>query len=222
MAPLTAVSSRSLPFALYIGFLVLEGLLHSWAPDLDIRWFYPVKAGVVGAALLLLWRHYTELKPCRLALSQFALSVAAGLVVFVLWINLDAGWMLVGEPGAGYDPSRPGGSLDPVLIAFRLTGAALVVPVMEELFWRSFIQRWVRQPDFITLDPAQTGMRALLIASALFAVEHHQWFAGLIAGLAYGWLYMRTQTLWAPILAHAVTNGVLGLYVVITRSWQFW
>jgi hypothetical protein len=62
----------------------------------------------------------------------------------------------------------------------------------------------------------------LLIASALFAIEHVQWFAGLIAGLAYGWLYIRTRTLWAPIIAHAVTNAGLGAYVVVTRQWGFW
>jgi len=143
-------------------------------------------------------------------------------VIWALWINLDAGWMLVGEPGKGFTPTDANGELDPILIIFRILGAALIVPIMEELFWRSFIQRWIHQADFIALDPAQIGVRALLIASALFAVEHHQWFAGLIAGLAYGGLYIYTRNLWAPILAHAVTNGVLGIYVVITERWQFW
>ena len=216
------IFARSAPFALYILFLALEGSLPKWAPDFDERWLYPVKAGLVALALVFLWRHYTELKPWRLSLSHFALSIFVGLVVWVLWINLDAGWMLIGEPGEGFKPVDGNGKLDPVLIAFRIMGAALVVPIMEELFWRSFIQRWIHRPDFIALDPAQIGMRALLIASALFAIEHHQWFAGLIAGLAYGGLYIYTRNLWAPIVAHAVTNGILGVYVVITERWQFW
>ena len=74
----------------------------------------------------------------------------------------------------------------------------------------------------MALDPAQIGMRALLIASALFAVEHQQWLAGLIAGLAYGGLYIYTRNLWASILAHAVTNAGLGVYVIMTGRWQFW
>ncbi|HQT72189.1 MAG TPA: CAAX prenyl protease-related protein, partial [Thiobacillus sp.] len=114
------------------------------------------------------------------------------------------------------------GQIDWLLVAFRIAGAALVVPVMEELFWRSFLQRWVQQPDFMTLNPAQIGLKALFIASALFAVEHLQWLAGLVAGLAYGWLYIRTRNLWAPIIAHAVTNGMLGAYVVATGRWSFW
>lgn len=93
---------------------------------------------------------------------------------------------------------------------------------MEELFWRSFVQRWVQTPDFLALDPAQIGLKALLIASALFAIEHTQWLAGLIAGLAYGWLYISTRNLWSPIVAHAVTNGVLGIYAVTTHQWRFW
>lgn len=213
---------RSLPFGLYIALLALEGLLPDWAPALDVRWLYPIKAGLVALTLALLWRHYGELHAWGLSFGQGALSLVVGIAVLVLWINLDAGWMLMGEMGEGYNPTDSTGEIDWLLVAFRIAGAALVVPVMEELFWRSFLQRWVQQPDFLTLDPARIGLKALLIASALFAVEHVQWFAGLVAGLAYGWLYIRTRTLWAPIIAHAVTNGGLGAYVVMTGRWSFW
>lgn len=213
---------RSLPFGLYIALLALESVLPGWAPDFDVRWLYPLKAGLVALALAVLWRRYTELKSWGLPLKHLLLSLAVGIVVLVVWVNLDAGWMLMGEPGEGYTPTDEAGRIDWLLVAFRIAGAALVVPVMEELFWRSFLQRWVQQPDFLTLDPARIGLKALLIASALFAVEHLQWLAGLVAGLAYGWLYIRTRNLWAPIVAHAVTNGLLGAYVVTTGQWSFW
>lgn len=213
---------RCLPFGLYILLLVLEGMLPDWVPDFDVRWLYPVKAGLVALALVVLWRHYTELKSWSLSFGHVFLSLAVGLLVLVLWVNLDAGWMLMGEMGKGYNPTQETGQIDWMLVAFRIAGAALVVPIMEELFWRSFLQRWVQNPDFLALNPAQIGLKALLIASALFAIEHVQWLAGLIAGLAYGWLYIRTRNLWAPILAHAVTNGGLGIYVVTTGQWSFW
>jgi len=212
---------RSLPFGLYIALLALEGLLPGWAPGFDVRWLYPLKAGLVALALAVLWRHYTELKS-GLPLKHLLLALVVGMVVLVLWVNLDAGWMLMGEVGKGYNPTDTSGQIDWLLVAFRIAGAALVVPVMEELFWRSFLQRWVQQHDFMTLDPAQIGLKALFIASALFAVEHLQWLAGLVAGLAYGWLYIRTRNLWTPIIAHAVTNGTLGAYVVATGRWSFW
>lgn len=213
---------RSLPFGLYIALLALEGLLPGWAPGFDVRWLYPVKAGLVALALMVLWRHYTELKSYGLLLKHLLLSLAVGLIVLVLWVNLDAAWMLMGEAGKGYNPTDAAGRIDWLLVAFRIAGAALVVPVMEELFWRSFLQRWVQQTDFLALDPARIGFRALFIASALFAVEHVQWLAGLVAGLAYGWLYIRTRNLWAPVIAHGVTNGALGAYVVTTGHWSFW
>lgn len=219
---MSPVFVRSLPFGLYIALLVLEGLLPDRVSGLDVRWLYPLKAGLVALVLAVLWRHYTELKPCSLSFKHVLLSLAVGIVVLVLWVNLDANWMLMGAMGKGYNPANEAGQIDWLLVAFRIAGAALVVPVMEELFWRSFLQRWAQQADFMTLDPAQIGLKALLIASALFAVEHVQWFAGLIAGLAYGWLYIRTRKLWAPILAHAVTNGGLGAYVVSTGKWAFW
>jgi CAAX prenyl protease-like protein len=219
---MTPIFARSLPFALYILVLVLEGSVSNWAPGFDARWLYPVKTGLVAVALLILWRHYTELKCERLSRRHILLSIIAGLIVLVLWVNLDVPWMLLGDPGKGYIPLDAQGRMEPWLIAFRITGAALVVPLMEELFWRSFIQRWIQRPEFMTLDPAQIGMRALVIASVLFAVEHQQWLAGLVAGLAYGGLYIYTRNLWAPVIAHAITNGGLGIYVVMTGRWQFW
>jgi CAAX prenyl protease-like protein len=187
-----------------------------------VRWLYPVKAGLVALALVVLWRHYHELHRWGMRAGALLGSVLIGVVIFVLWINLAEGWMLLGDMGAGYRPLDASGQLDWRLIALRIAGAALVVPVMEELFWRSFLQRWVQQQDFIALEPARIGFKALFIASTLFAVEHTQWFAGLLAGLAYGWLYVRTGNLWAPIISHAVTNGLLGVYVVATSNWQFW
>jgi CAAX prenyl protease-like protein len=213
---------RALPFALYIALLALEGVLPDLAPGFDARWLYPAKAGLVAVALAVLWRHYSELGSWGLSAGNLLLSAAVGVVVLVVWVNLDAGWMLLGEVGKGYNPTDAAGRIDWLLVAFRIAGAALVVPLMEELFWRSFLQRWVQQPDFLALDPALIGLKALFIASALFAVEHLQWFAGLVAGLAYGWLYIRTRSLWSPIVAHAVTNGGLGAYVVATGQWSFW
>ena len=213
---------RTLPFALYITLLVLENLLPDMAPDFDVRWLYPLKAGLVALALGVLWRYYTELKSYALSAKHLLLSVASGLLVFVLWIKLDASWMMLGEAGEGYRPVNAAGQIDWLLVAFRMTGATLVVPIMEELFWRSFIQRWIQESDFLALHPARMGLKGLLIASAIFAVEHLQWFAGLIAGLVFGWLYIRTRNLWASIIAHATTNGVLGVYVVTTRHWSYW
>jgi len=97
-----------------------------------------------------------------------------------------------------------------------------VIPVMEELFWRSFLLRWFDQSDFMRLLPRAVSGRALLYCAIPFGLEHNFWFAGILAGLAYGWLYRHTGNLWAPILAHSLTNLLLGIWVVNTGNWQLW
>jgi len=214
--------TRSLPFGLFIGLMILDPLLQPILPTgFDERWLYGVRVALVLGTLAAFWRSYTELKgitPART--SDWALSVGLGVAVFVLWILLDFQPLAFASDG-GFDP-RTGTGVHLGLAAARLTGAVLIVPVMEELFWRSFIFRWLHRPSFLSVDPSTAGLRALLISSALFASEHRLWFAGLIAGLAYGWLYRRSRNLWVPILAHAVTNGLLGAYVLITGAWSFW
>lgn len=214
--------ARILPFALYIAFLALTPLVARAFPQWDVRWLYAVQIGAVLAGLTFFAREYAELaRPPRLRKREWVLAAAAGAAVFALWIRLDAPWAMFGE-APGFDPTRGDGSIDWALVAVRLFGAVAVVPVMEELFWRSFVLRWIDRTDFLALAPAAASLRALLVSSLLFGLEHHLWLAGLLAGLAYGGLYRRSGSLWPPIAAHALTNLLLGLWVVHTGSWRFW
>ena len=82
---------------------------------------------------------------------------------------------------------------------------------MEELFWRSFLMRWIQQPRLrrpSTRSASACG--ACVLSTFLFMLAHTLWLAAIIAGLAYAWLYMRTGKLWVAVIAHAVTNGALG------------
>lgn len=215
-------TARILPFAIYMGFVAVADLLQrfGWSAD-DLRWLYAVKIGAVLAALFAYRRTYSELAWRTMGVNVIVQSFVVGIVVLALWINLDAAWMLAGE-SAGFNPTDAAGRIDWTLVAIRIAGAALVVPVMEELFWRSFLLRWIHDRQFLKVYPNQVGIAALVISSVLFGVEHNQWFAGVVAGLGYGLLYMRTGNLWAPILAHAVTNGLLGSWIVGTGAWTYW
>jgi CAAX prenyl protease-like protein len=212
---------RILPFAAYLFFIVIGDLLERLGtPPGVLRWLYPVKVALVAALLALFWRRYTELKQSSLSAAASLTALATGVVVLVLWVSLDAGWMIVGS-SSGYDP-RVDGRIDWLLVAIRIAGAALVVPVMEELFWRSFLMRWIDSPDFESVEPSQLSLKSFAITVLLFGFEHNLWLAGIVAGAAYGWLYKRHRTLWSPILAHAVTNGLLGLWVLRTGNWSYW
>jgi CAAX prenyl protease-like protein len=212
---------RILPFAAYLLFIVIgDAMERLGAPAAAMRWLYPAKIALVAFLLALFWRHYSELRQFRLSLPAALTALATGVAVLVLWISLDAGWMIVGSP-SGYDP-RSNGEVDWLLVSIRIAGAALVVPVMEELFWRSFLMRWVASPDFQSVEPSQVGLKSFVITVLLFGFEHNLWLAGIVAGAAYSVLYMRHRNLWSPILAHAVTNGLLGVWVVRTGNWSYW
>ena len=216
-----AAWARILPFGTYILFMVIGDLLERLGMSrADLRWLYPVQAGAVLALLAVFWRQYDELHRFGLRLSHTLVAMVVGIIVLVLWVNLTLPWMTLGTT-PGYDP-RTHGEIDWLMVTLRIAGAALIVPVMEELFWRSFLMRWVEHANFRLVDPARIGFKAFVIPCVLFGFEHTLWLAGIVAGVAYGVLYMRHRNLWSPILAHAVTNGLLGVWVVYTGGWQFW
>lgn len=223
----SAAFPRILPFALFMGFVAVSSMLPAPAPvpagEFDARWVYAARAVVVGAVCLVLWSRFSELRAGpSLRPGDVLLGVGAGVLVLAIWVHLDEGWVTFQLSG-GFDPRMHGSeAIDWPLTALRLLGLAVVVPVIEELFWRSFLMRWLEKQDFLAVAPERVGTRALLISSVLFALEHSQWLAGLIAGVVYGWLYMRTGRLWVPVIAHAVTNAGLGAYILLTRDWRFW
>ncbi|MQA37996.1 CAAX prenyl protease-related protein [Rugamonas aquatica] len=212
---------RIAPFALYIACIAIADLLGRLGWDAqELRWFYAVKIAAVAAVLLAYRRRYTELTWDGANARSIAIAVASGVLVLVLWINLNADWMQIGS-SAGFNPLNHG-AIDWALVTVRIVGAALVVPVMEELFWRSFLMRWIDAPDFLTHAPARCSAKAFIVSVILFGVEHNLWLAGVVAGAVYSLLYMRGGRLWSPILAHGVTNGLLGIWIISTGSWTYW
>lgn len=214
--------ARILPFAVYIGFLVLESILPETHIGFDVRWLYTVKVACVAGALAVLWKRYGELAtPRGASATDWTLSAVAGVVIFLLWIFLQQRWAMLGTP-AGWKPLSANGEKSWSLVVARLVGAVIVVPVMEELFWRSLVMRWIRSHDFLAVVPRQVGAMAFLVSSALFGLEHHQWLAGVLAGFGYAGIYMRSGNLWTAMAAHAITNLLLGSWVLYTGQWQFW
>ena len=206
---------RCLPFGLFLGLLVI-------GPYLPVSWAVISRTVLVGAVLIWCWPTYVDLRqPPSTSTLHWLLALAAGFAIFGIWIFLDHDWVMFSRSG-GFDPRARDGTLDWPITLTRLLGLVVVVPLMEELFWRSFLLRWLERHDFVTVAPRQVGTRAFLITTVLFAIEHNQWLAGAIAGATYSWLYIRSGNLWVPVVAHAVTNGALGIWILYTRNWQFW
>ncbi len=223
--PLPRISRAALvrcaPFALFIVLLALQPLIER-AAGIDARYLVLGRNAAVALLLALLWGEYREVHAApRLGARDAALAVATGLLVFIAWIALDVPWATLGERGRGFEPLTAG-RIDWLLALARLAALALIVPPMEELFWRSYVVRRIDAPDFLRHDPRSTSRIAFALSCALFASEHAMWLAGLAAGVAYTWVYTRTANLKAPILSHATTNGTLGLWILATGQWHLW
>jgi len=222
---------RVLPFALFLAFIALESGWR-WVSGSTsaaasggtafFLWLYPVRTAVVLAALVYLWPAYQELRERVCANGGEALlSAGVGVLVYFAWVRMDWPWAMQGQP-AGYDPFQAGAGVGVVLAAIRLFGAAMVVPVMEELFWRSFLMRYLVTSPFTavrlgTFTPLSGGATVVL-----FGLEHHLWLAGMLAGVAYNLLLYKTRRLWPCVLAHAITNLLLGMHVLATGEWHWW
>jgi len=222
--------ARIIPFAVFMAFIGLQQMVE-WLVSTDIislteqqlLYLYPVKALLVALLLCYFWRQYSEIKWTDFKnIKHTLLSVLLGLLVFILWINMDWNFASLGQ-SSGYDPylSHSDSSRN-ALIAFRLFGAAIVVPIMEELFWRSFLLRYIINSNFNSVRIGTYTLSSFMIGSVLFGLEHHLVLAGIMAGVAYSLLLYRTKSIAQCILSHAVTNLVLGLYVLQTGLWRFW
>ena len=129
-------------------------------------------------------------------------------------------WMNSPPPKAGPPPFDPSGRY--VFIGFRIVGAVLVVPVMEELFWRAFLIRWLVNEDFRRVPVGTFTWSSFGFTVALFGLEHDQWLVGLICGALYNGLLYRTRSVWACVVAHAASNAALAAWVLARNDWRFW
>jgi hypothetical protein len=161
-------------------------------------------------------------------------AVVVGAGVFVLWVGLDPLLMKLGLAGSypklqlagpAWNPMREwgeGAGMAWFFIVVRLAGSSLIVPMLEEVFFRSFLYRFLANPDFEREPLGRFAWKPFLITSAIFALEHREWLAGLLCGFAYQGLVCRKQRLGDAITAHAITNLLLGLWVVWRGAWHFW
>ncbi len=157
-------------------------------------------------------------------------SIALGLAVCALWVAPDAffpawrsSWLFQNAITGHLKTSIPPGELTPLMLALRTARAALLVPVLEELFWRGWLPRWLQDTNFSRIPLGQYTPFAFWSTAVLFALEHGSyWEVGLLCGIIYNWWMRRTRSLGDLILVHAVTNLALSLYVIATGRWTFW
>ena len=196
-------------------------------------WFYFAKS-IVGAWLI--W----EIRPfvSELRLNFTWEAVAVGIGVLVMWVGIDGFYPKLSElsvklglskapitPVLPWNPNLQFGEGAPLawfFIVARILGASLVVPVLEEIFFRSFIYRYVAKPDFQSVSLGFFAWTPFLLTALIFGLEHEEWLAGILCGFAYQGLVIWKKRLSDAIVAHGITNLLLGLWVVWKGDWKFW
>lgn len=245
LRPVTPGLAHTAPLAVFmlmsafVPVLAVENTMLPWWRHAPEQWVYPVQTLVAGALLLLFRRHYT-FTPVRGLLPAFVLGVvgiAWWCLPALVWRNLHdigiavpewAGWLGLAERRDGFDPSffREHTFWYVAALAMRFTRMVIIVPLVEEIFWRGFLMRYVQAGDgaFQRIPFGRHSWRAFAITTGAFMLVHDRtdWVGALGFGSLMYLLAVRTKSLASCVVMHAVANLLLGIYVLKTQQWGFW
>ncbi len=197
----------------------------------QIKWLlYPLKAVAVG---LCFWWLREEFKGLSWKWSWWAIVI--GVVVAVQWIGMEeffeTYWHYPPLPVMGGDAWDTENVFNPVKefggrglsfwlwIAFRMGGAVIVVPIMEELFWRGFLLRLFVGRYFERVQLGEFSWFSCLAVAGLFATVHSWYISAFVCALFYNWLLYRTKSILACLVAHGLTNLLLWIYILRFDAW---
>jgi len=215
-----------LPFVLYLLGTVAAA---QWPEGYPLA--YAAVVVVVGA---IAWR---ELRGRRIVVPHRRIgpAVLVGLIGIAGWIGLSAlrleqqiaaslpEWLRPAER-AGFNPfeelSHPLAVWG--FLAVRLIGLAVLVPVAEELFWRGFLLRWLVSAEWREVPLGRYTPWSFFAVTLLFTLAHPEWLAAALYCALLNGLIIWKKNLWDCIVAHSVSNLVLGIYVLSTGAWWLW
>jgi CAAX prenyl protease-like protein len=217
-----------LPLAGFLALTAVEGYLPRAPGGAPSPVWYPLAYAaklVVVSTLLWVYRGvFRDLMPWPTA-GTLALAVGVGLAVASAWVGLDGRYPnlpFVGGNREGFDPSvlppLPRGAF----LAVRMLGLVVLVPLVEELFYRSFLMRWLVDPVYTRVPIGKVTPVGLSVTTLVFAASHPEWLPALLTGLAWGWLLARTRSVSACVVSHSAANLALGVYVIARHAWKFW
>ena len=207
-----------------LAFLALTAIGTTWPALFAIS--YVAKTIITAALLIAMRKHYAKIR-----WNHWWLGAILGVIGVVQWVGMEKLLLhaFPNFPEMGGKPYVPPDEIHSKLalwtfIAFRWTGPTLVVPFMEEFFWRDFLWRTIAAPaDFRVAKIGEWDRGIpLLIVSIAFCIVHPQWLTAVVWGLMIGGLLLYTRSLGACIIMHAVTNFLLGAYVLYSHDWMFW
>lgn len=187
------------PFIIFM----LSALLSDTASETPAL-FYPLRALAMLAVL-----YYCRRPILALVWKIDPIAVGAGLMIAAIWLfaspQVEPDWQ-----EALYALPAP---ILALWIVSRIIGTTLLVPVIEELFFRGYIlSRFLNQGSTMMII-------GFALSSGLFAAMHGRWVLAAIAGLIFAGLYARRERLSDPIVAHVVANGCIAAAALIGQNW---
>ncbi len=183
-------------------------------------WIFPLQTVLCGALLAWFGREYEFHRPANLA---FVVVIAAA--VFLIWISPQQ-FFRVARRTNGFNP-EVFGSQPPVYwltVVLRMIRLVVIVPFVEEIFWRGFLLRFLIDENFDRVPFGTFSWGSFIVVAALFGFSHspQDWPAALITGACYNWVAYRSKSLISCVLTHAITNLLLGIWILHTKQWGFW
>ena len=217
---------RVIPFALFIGLMIVESVFESLLPESAKQFgalWYPLRVIAVTAALLYFVRASPDYLPwlSGLTIKDVVIAVLAGVGILIMWIVIGP-LVRMGDAPSRVSPIPQDQTLATLWLISRFFGTAIVVPIIEELFFRSFLMRRIDATDVDRLAPQSISLFAIAASSVVFSLEHKEVLAGFLAGLAFAYLYKRRGNLRDAIIAHGVTNALLFVFVLTQNRFDFW
>ena len=217
--------SPAVPYvAPFVIFLALIGLSHLWPmPALADE---ILRLVVMLAVLFLVARPVMDFRT-----RNWGVSALVGVAIFLLWIAPDLlfpqyrSFFLFDNSVVGTARSSLSEAArhDVPVLFLRTLRAVAIVPIIEELFWRGWLMRWVIHNDFERVPLGAYSALSFWAVALLFASEHGPyWDVGLVAGIIFNWWMIRSKSLGDLILAHAVANACLSGYVIAAGKWEYW
>jgi exosortase E/protease (VPEID-CTERM system) len=204
-----------LPFLATVATALVTGLV-SARPFV----LYPVQVAVAAA---ILWRYRHIYRPLAGGTTARGtlIPILIGLLVFMMWLGLasERAVPASADTAAAHTLEQPWRM---VWLFFRIAGAVVIVPVVEELAFRGYLARRLMSTDFEAVSLRDLSLLAIGISSVLFGVLHGMPMAGILAGVAFAWAAKRRGVLADAVIAHAVANALLAGYVLMTGSWELW
>jgi CAAX prenyl protease-like protein len=214
------------PFLAFMGLLALGEIIGhlgegfaSWFLAEPRYWIYPLQTIVCAFLLGRFWSSY------RFDWQKgWFFGLLVGVLVFGIWVSPQ--WLFHTPPrNDGFDPGFFGqGTPYWINSAVRVIRLVIVVPLLEEIFWRGFLLRYLIRDPFDQVPFGEFRWGAFLWVAGLFAAAHWgpDFWVALVTGALYNLVAIRTRSLGACVIAHALTNLLLGIYIFKTGQWGFW